>query len=88
MVWVSKPRCSGVSKGHSNHLQAFKRVKGTFEMVLLAGLEIPILSPETLLMTHCHNLSFSAGKRVDNILLRSVHTQERCCTLWLQHFYN
>lgn len=67
MVRASKPRCSGVSKGHSNHLQAFKRVKGNFGMVFLTGLEIPSVSPETLLITRRHNLSFNAGKKLDVI---------------------
>lgn len=64
MVRASKPRCSGVCDSHSNHLQAFKRVRGNFKIVFLNGIEIPSLSPETLLITHCHNLSVSAGKKL------------------------
>lgn len=92
---VSKPRCSGVREGHSNHLQAFKRVKGKFETVFLTGLEIPILSPETLLITHCHNLSVSAKKKLDLLFCTEVCMHKRnavhCgysisvndCTMWI-----
>lgn len=84
---AKKPRCSGVCEGHSNHLQAFKKVKGKFEMVFLAGLEIPILTAETLLITHCHNLSVSAGKKLDLLFCTEACVHKRdAVPLWLQHF--
>ena len=82
MVQASKPRYSGVCEGHSNHLQAFKRVKGKFEKVSLTGLEIPILSPERLLITHCHNLSIGAGKKLDLLLCTEACMHKRDAANW------
>lgn len=62
VLQARKPSCSPVCKHHSNHSQAFKKVKGEYEMVFLTVLEIPILRPETLLITHCHTFCWRWGK--------------------------